>query len=398
MTTKNIKEIISIENYCRDIIQELYTYESRPYDEVVKNIQNITKLEEAIRLEIIEYDNFDDELSLSVDTQEYYKTRLGQNSETNIGEIGDKLTKLKNLLNDYNIRQRANEDSTKEIKSIYKILNKIPSIFKYNLQSLSSTTIFTFKNESNFEIKMNNLKRCKDEISKLSDALKEVDRVIDEEWNFLKNIDDRKINFAIHKIKRNSADFERSFAQLYDDILNFINQSIKDGKFIKHLKKLKQLKSDNRLIKNTNIEDLIAKKQAISPKVKESKILSDDKMYLYAEQIQDILKARKNIITNRQKPTPIDYDINENIKVSKKLYNYPKIHREFLNQERDLISFLLNYSQKIEEEKLMGVFVRLIKNYADEYKIENEVDDFVQIKDRLFLKVYSPKRGIDNVN
>jgi hypothetical protein len=398
VTTKNIKEIISIQNYCKDIIQELYTYESRPYDLLSKNIINITKLEEAIRLEIIEYDSFDDELSLSVDTEEYYRARLGQNSETNIGEVGDKLHKLENLLKDYSVRQRAKENATKEIKSIYKLLNKIPSIFKHNLQALSSTTVFTFKNEPNFEIKMNNLKRCKEEISQLSDALKEVDRVMDEQWSFFRGMDDRKINFAINKIKRNSADFERSFAQLHDDILHFINQSIQDGAFIKRLKKLKQLKSDHTLIKNTNIEDLVAKRETIFPKIKENKILPEDKMYAYVEQIQEILKARKNVIVNTKEATAIDYDIHENIKVSKKLYNYPKIHREFLNQERDLISFLLNYPLKIEEEKLMGVFVRLIKNYADEYKIEDEVDDFIQIEDRLFLKVYSPKIGIKSVN
>jgi hypothetical protein len=397
MTTKNIKEIISIQNYCKDIIQELYTYETRPYDALSKNI-NITKLEEAIRLEIIEHDSFDDELSLSVDTEEYYRARLGENNETNIGEVGDKLTKLENLLKDYNVRQRTNENATKEIKSIYKLLNKIPSIFKHNLQALSSTTVFTFKNEPNFEIKMNNLKRCKEEISQLSDALKDVDRVMDEQWSFFRSMDDRKINFAINKIKRNSADFERSFAQLHDDILNFINQSIQDGAFIKRLKKLKQLKSDHTLIKNTNIEELVAKEQAILPKVKENKILPEDKMYAYVEQIQEILKDRKSVIVNTQEVTPIDYDIDENAKVSKKLYNYPKIHREFLNQERDLISFLLNYPLKIEEEKLMGVFVRLIKNYADEYKIEDKVDDFVQIEDRLFLKVYSPKIGMKSVN
>jgi hypothetical protein len=397
MTTKNIKEIISIQNYCKDIIQELYTYETRPYDALSKNI-NITKLEEAIRLEIIEHDSFDDELSLSVDTEEYYRARLGENNETNIGEVGDKLTKLENLLKDYNVRQRTNENATKEIKSIYKLLNKIPSIFKHNLQALSSTTVFTFKNEPNFEIKMNNLKRCKEEISQLSDALKDVDRVMDEQWSFFRSMDDRKINFAINKIKRNSADFERSFAQLHDDILNFINQSIQDGAFIKRLKKLKQLKSDYTLIKNTNIEELVAKEQAILPKVKENKILPEDKMYAYVEQIQEILKDRKSVIVNTQEVTPIDYDIDENAKVSKKLYNYPKIHREFLNQERDLISFLLNYPLKIEEEKLMGVFVRLIKNYADEYKIEDKVDDFVQIEDRLFLKVYSPKIGMKSVN
>ena len=398
MTTKNIKEIIAIQNYCKEIIQELYTYESRPYDTLAKNIQNSTKLEEAIRLEIIEHDSFDDELSLSVDTEEYYRARLGENSETNIGEVENKLHKLKNLLKDYNVRQRANENTIKEIKSIYKLLNKIPSIFRHNLQALSSTTLFTFKNESNFEIKMNNLKRCKEEILQLSNALKEVDRVMDEQWNFFRSMDNRKINFVINKIKRNSADFERSFAQLHDDILNFINQSIQDGAFIKRLKKLKQLKSDHILRKNTNIEELVESKSSIIHKIKEKKILPDDRMYSYREKIQEVLKARKNFIVNSKNIIEIEYDINKDTKVSKKLYNYPKIHKEFLHQDRDLISFLLNYPLKIEEEKLMGVFVRLIKNYGNEYKINNETDDFIQIEDRLFLKVYSNRTGKKNVN
>ena len=398
MTSKTIKEIIAIQNYCKNSIQELYTYESRPYENIAKNLPNLSKLEDAIRLEIIEHDSFDDELSLSVDTEEYYRTRLGQNNETNIGEIGDKLHKLENLLKDYNIRHRDKGDVAKEIKAIYKLLNKIPSIFKHNLQALSSTTVFTFKNEPNFEIKINNLKRCKEEISQLSDALKEVDRVMDEQWNFFRNMEDRKINFSINKIKRHSADFERSFAHLHDDILNFINQSIKDGKFIKHLKKLKQLKSEHLLSKSTNIDILVEHTKALCPKVKEHKILPDDKMYVYIEEIQEILKVRKNIIVNTQELTAIDYDIEEQIKVSKKLYNYPKIHKEFLTQEKDLISFLLEYPVKIEEEKLMGVFIRLLKNYSLAYEIDENIDAFVQIEDRLFLKVYSPKIGIKHVN
>ena len=399
MTTKSIKEIIALQNYCRDIIQELYHYESRPYESFLNNSQVTNKIEEAIRLEIIEHDVFDDELSLSADTEEYYRTRLGQNSETNIGYIGEKLKKLDELLKAYNIRKRDKEDVLKEKKAIYKLLNQIPSILKYNLQALSSSSVFTFKNEANFEIKMMNLKTCKEEIQELSMALKKVDRVMAEEWNFFRSMDDRKISFAIHKIKRNSADLERSFAQLHDDIIHFINQSIQDGKFIKHIKELKQLIYENRLKDKTNIEELLSSKQAIGGAVKEKKILPDDKMYAYVEQLQEILKSRKKDIVNMQEATAIEYDIQEEVKVSKVLYNYSKIHKEFLEQEIDLISFLLNYPIKIEEKKLMGVFIRLLKNYASEYIVDNNgIEEFIEVEDRLFLKVHSHKIGKYNVN
>jgi hypothetical protein len=398
MTTKNIKEIITLQNYCKSIIQELYNHESRPYESFVENYQ-VARIDEAIQLEIFEHDSFDDELSLSADTEEYYRTRLGQNSETNIGYIDEKLNKLNGLLQIYNIRVKSGEDTFKDIKAIYKLLNQIPSMLRQNLKALSSNSVFTFKNEPNFEIKMINLEICKKEIQQLSDALDNLDRVMDEEWNFFRSMDDVKINFSIRKIKRNSAELEKSFAKLHEDILNFINQSIKDGEFIKHLKKLKQLKDDNILSSNTNIDELVKKKFPIIANVKEKKILPDDKMYAYVEKIQEILKSRETKVINDKVVTAIDYDFTKKSSISKKLYNYPKINCEFLAQDRDLMTFLLEYPIKIEDEKLMGIFVRLLKNYAFEYDIEDSgKEKFIQVDDRAFLKVFSKKRGKQSGN
>ena len=74
---RNISDIIGIQNSCRDIMQELYSYESRPND-IIRDSYSSSKLDEAIRFEIIEYDEFSEELSLTADTLEYYEARLGR--------------------------------------------------------------------------------------------------------------------------------------------------------------------------------------------------------------------------------------------------------------------------------------------------------------------------------
>jgi len=386
-TTKNIKDIIALQNYCKDMIQELYNHESRAYDMFTQTHQAV-KIDEAIRLEIIEYDNFDDTLSLSLDTQAYYRTRLGQNHETNIGFIGEKLQKLHALLKTYEIRVSAAEDSAKDVKAIYTLLNQIPSILKHNFKALSSNSVFTFKNEPNFEIKMMNLDVCRVEIQALSSALKNVDRVIDEESNFFKHMDNIKINFAVRKIKRDSAQLEKSFAKLHGDIISFINQSIKDGAFIKHLKRLKQLKDENALSENSNIEALLKRKPLIGNRLRQKRILTEDKIYDWVDEIRDILKARQTKILSQREVSAIDYDISKETKTSKVLYDYVKIHSEFLAQKRDLISFLQSYN--IKEEKLLGVFVRLLKNYSSEYELDDRGSQgFIEVNDRIFLKVFS---------
>jgi hypothetical protein len=393
-TTKNIQDIIALKNYCRSMIQELYYYESRPYS-AFQNI-NIAKIDEAIQLEIIEHDNFDDELSLSADTEEYYKIRLGQNNETNIGYIDEKLNKLSGLLKTYNIRIKNAEDPSKDIKSIYKLLNQIPSMLRQNLKALSSNSVFAFKNEPNFEIKMMNLEICRKEIKELSSALENVDNIIKINWNFFKNIKSVKINFAIGKIRRSSAEFEKSFARLHGDIVSFINQSIKDGKFIEKMKKLKELKDNSTLLMHTNIEEVCKKNQSLL-KIKEKKVLPDDRVYDYIDTIQSIMVSRKNKVINTKGIVSISYDITHATNKSKVLYDYPKLNKEFLAQENDLISFLK--SCNIEKEKLLGMYVRLLKNYGSLYDLgDNIKEKYIKIDDRFFLKVLSGKKGSKYAN
>jgi len=387
--TKNIIEIINVQNSCKNIIQELYTYESRP-NETIRSSNKYAKVDEAIRLEILEYDEFDDELSLSHDTQEYYKTRLGQSSETYIGLIGEKIQRLKTQLNNYNLRIKNLESTQKEIKNIYTLLNQIPSLLRYNLQTITSNSIFNFKSEPNFEIKMLNLKTCQDEILELIESSNFVDNFLKEEQNFFKSMDNKKIKSTIIKLKHNSSALEGSFTKLYDDIKNYINQSIKDGEFIKKLQLLKELKSEGKLFLNSNIEELSTQQIPIVTNVKEKRIHPDDRVHDYIETINRIIESRDIELKAKKDDSPISYDIEESVEIQKNLYNYQKLNREFLKQDRDLVTFLVQ--KEIETEKLLGVFIRLLKNFSSNYKIID--NKFTTIDNREFIKILSDKKEV----
>jgi hypothetical protein len=389
-TTKNIIDIIGIQNSCKEIIQELYNYESRPNTIVRVNYKS-AKLDDAIRLEIIEHDIDDDTLSLSSDTAEYYKTRLGQNNETYIGLIGDKIAKLDIQLSNYNIRIRNGESTDKEIKSIYKILSQIPSILKYNLHAIASSSIFAFKNEANFDIKMIKLKLCQEEITELIDASKNIDTMLDQQYTFFKAMGSSKINATVLKLRHNSAQLEGAFRKLYDDIKNFINQSIKDGKFIKKLQLLKVLKDENRLYQATNIEELSQKKQSIAINIKEKKIHPDDRVHDYIDTIRGIIDSRElEFKSLKKEDSALSYDIAEAIIINKTLYNYQKLNSDFLSQDKDLISFLIH--NNIIKERLLGVFIRLLKNNSSKYQINNH--KFIKIDEREYIEIFSNKREI----
>lgn len=388
-THTNIINIVEVQNSCKKVIQELYDYESRP-SETVRVMYRNAQIDKAIRLDIIEYDSFDDELSLSSDTEEYYKTRLGQNSETSIGIIGEKISKLRRGLKNYDMRVKNLESPDKEIRAIYKILNAIPALLRFNLHAISSSSIFAFKNESNFEIKMSKLELCQTEISELINASKIVDTLLDEQYNFFKSMQDRRINSAVLKLRHNSANIESSFGRLFEDIKNYINQSIKDGEFIKKLQCLKELKDENTLGEKTDIEQLISAKSIIADDVKEKRIHPDDRVHDFIDTINKIIDSREMELKDIKEDKALLFDKNQKIEVQKKLYNYQKLHREFLAQERDLVTFLI--SNEIDEKRLLGVFIRLLKNYSHKYHINK--DCFIAIDKRNYLEVFSKTKVI----
>ncbi len=382
LINKNISDIIGIQNSCKELMQELYMYESRPSD-VIRDSHKTSKLDEAIRFDIIEYDAFTEELSLSADTVEYYEVRLGQNTQTNISVVGDKLEKIEKELGFYNQRVKSSEPADREMKVIYQLLSQLPSILKHNLRAIASNSIFAFKSESNFEIKMQKLKISKDEIDKLIKATYACDKFLEQQHYFFKSMDNYKINSAILRFKRESIVLEKSFIKLFDDIKNFINQSIKDGEFIKKLQKLKVLKDDKKLIDATNISEVSEKQKVILKSVKVKKLHPDDQILNYIATLRKIISAREIALQDSRVDSDLKYDINEVSKVERKLYNYQKLNREFLLQDEDLMTFLVH--KKIDENRLLGVFIRMLKNYSDRYEVES--DKFVKYDNREYVEV-----------
>jgi len=386
-TSKSVKEIVSIQNSCKDIIQELYSYDSRP-NEIIRENYKSNKLDEAINLEIIEHDEYEGVLTLSSDTKDYYKNRLGQTDETNIAAISDTLVKLKQTLQSYNIRLQSAESCEREIYTISKLLGKIPTLLKQNLKAITSNSLFAFKNEPNYEIKMLTLNICNDEIKSLIQASKEVDEFLQTEREFLKSINSVSINSTVIRVKRNSVALESSFRALFEDIKNFINQSIKDGIFIEKLKKLKALKDENKLLQNTNLEELVEKREHIVSAIKEKRLHPDDALHDYMPTIVEILHKRETQITQKRESVKIEYDLDEVRDVNKRLYDYPKLHQSFLTQNDSLATFL--QKSEIDKDRLLGIFIRMLKNYSKYYEVES--DEFVELGDRMYAKVFSKKR------
>ena len=231
---------------------------------------------------------------------------------------------------------------------------------------------------------MQKLKISKDEIAKLIEATYACDKFLEQQHHFFKAMDNYKINSAILRFKSESIYLEKAFIKLFDDIKNFINQSIKDGELIKKLQKIKKLKDDKKLLNSTNIEEVSQKQKVISKSTRVKKLHPDDQILDYISTLRKIINAREIALQDSRVDSDLKYDINEVGRVERKLYNYQKLNREFLLQDEDLMSFLV--SKEIDKSRLLGVFIRMLKNYSGKYEVGS--GKFVKCDNREYVEIH----------
>lgn len=302
---------------------------------------------------------------------------------TYLGLVGDTLQKIERELGFYNQRVKSSESTKREIKTICNLLSQTPQLLKRNLQAIASNSIFAFKSEPNFAIKIEKLKISKEEIEELIQTTYACDKFLNEQQHFFKSMDNSKINSVILRFKRESIVLEKSFIKLFDDIKHFINQSIKDGELIKKLQKLKALKDDKKLLSSTNIAEVASKQHTISKSTKIKKIHPDDQIYNYLETLRKIISHRELALEDSRVDSDLKYDVDEVNCVERKLYNYQKLNREFLAQDEDLMTFLIY--KEVDDDRILGVFIRMFKNYSDNYEVDS--DKFMKYNNREFVEV-----------
>ena len=59
------------------------------------------------------------------------------------------------------------------------------------------------------------------------------------------------------------------------------------------------------------------------------------------------------------------------------------MNEEFLSQDENLITFLSN--KKIDKHRVLGVFIRMLKNYAYKYEVNDE--KFIKYDNREYIEV-----------
>ena len=398
--TKDILGIFSLLNSCSGLIQNIYDYDELDYDgnELEFNGKKLTKqINDLKNIGVLDYDEENFSLSLSLQSEDYLNFLLGEAEDTNISVIEQKIHVLKNTIKEYKIRVRADESTAKEEKKIFKLLNHIPSILRLNIKTISSTSVFAYKNESNYEIKMIKLKQCRKDIEALLSAIDEVDKYLkNNKYEFFHKVNNDKIKFAQKRISLNNIKLREAVISLRKDNIKFLNQTIQDGEFFKKLSKLYTMKKENELEKKSDFLEKINNFNFKSKSFSIKSITPDDIGYDIADELRANLEQRKLESIIAEKKTYEKIDSNSLSKVKKlSSIDYKVVYNDFRAQEKDLITYLFD-CENIPEEKCEGIMHRIIIKWFKMLEIQQK--QRVEINEILYPKIYPRiinKREID---
>ncbi|WP_121626762.1 hypothetical protein [Poseidonibacter antarcticus] len=361
----NPKEFIKAQNEGKEAIIDAHFkgsieyIEELPYYASNKNKDLSGTIEKLIDFNVFDYDEYSYSLLLSDD----YNAHLQTYTDVNILDIEDKQKNIKKLIRDINIKRKALNDYSTEIKRINSSFRSIKKIIYRAIESLNEKEM-KFKAEINFEVKKANLYDCRADLTSLSEAVKNTDKFLIKNKSFLVDeLVNESISFHINQLAHHIHDVRENISKTLNELSKYLMHIEKEAKKIKKLNQLYKLKVNGELFEKSNIESVLGKVQNIAKSIK---IKSH---YMNNNELVDaiVLIAKENNIPvneeiKKEEPRPASIKPSEKkVLKMKKILGTKKVYNSFIKQDRDLASFLIQ--KDLDKKQFLSIFIRVTLQY-----------------------------------
>jgi len=361
----NPKEFIKVQNEAKEAIIDAHFkgsieyIENLPYYNSNKNKDLSSTIEKLIDFNVFDYDEYSYSLLLSDD----YNAHLQTYTDVNILDIENKQKNIKKLIRDINIKRKALNDYSTEIKRINSSFRSIKKIIYRAIQSLNEKEM-KFKAEVNFEVKKANLYDCRADLTSLSEAVRNTDKFLIKNKSFLVDeLANESISFHINQLAHHIHDVRENISKTLNELSKYLMHIEKEAKKIKKLNQLYKLKVNGELFEKSNIESVLGKVQNIAKSIKVKPHYMNnnelvDAMVLIAK--ENNIPVNEEIKKEEPRPACIKPSEKKALKM-KKILGTKKVYNSFIKQDRDLASFLIQ--KDLDKKQFLSIFIRVTLQY-----------------------------------
>lgn len=393
----NITELFTALNREKQLLAEMFGKRKSiayKYSDAIALVDyDENRLDYLIKMEVIrESDGL-----LEIDDQylKFFEQILSVNEEINSSLIDDNLKVIKENIN-YFLNENVASRKHIYLKRIKRTFRNIGKTTYRSVIDLRRNVENTFKNEPNYKNKQLKLKNL-DEKSKLIKSL--IDQTLSltdkEERTFYNRALDSELKQIVTDLKLLLRECSHNLIEIQAQIIDYLNQIDLQGEFLEQLRKVKYLKDHFTLEAETDIRQILNRKNQVifEKRVGEPLNLSLRELQ-NNESAFEIIKRVAERFKDRQQHQPVvaekiaDEFLEDNLE-EELIIDFEEIRNHFVAGGQDLFNFILNYNflMEVDFEKRVTIFCQM----ASQYELDFEIEDDYAVENHIEYAMIYPK-------
>jgi hypothetical protein len=322
--------------------------------------------------------------------------------EVTPGFINDYINELKRHINFY---QEARE--TRFLRSIKKYLKRINSTITREIIKLQKNVDDTYKNESNYRIKLQKLEDYREKRDNIIEFIKKTSTIVDETRGLFTITNDAELFGIVSSLKSSLIENLDFLIEIQTDITDFINKIQFQLDVYKKAQRIKEVKDHGVLYYKTNFREIISNINTLkhnghkTPKTKiPIEFLYSDDGHVLCKRIAEKYKITRLMVrglADKMAGNFKDKGLEQQIKLDTE-----KLVERFLTQTKlNLFEYLIDYKfpkaiGEVSFDERLSLFVEIAMEYQSKliFKYRLQYHDYIEtetnIKKRLGYTLILP--------
>ena len=322
--------------------------------------------------------------------------------EVTPGFINDYINELKRYINFY---QEARE--TRFLRSIKKYLKRINSTITREIIKLQKNVDDTYKNESNYRIKLQKLEDYREKRDNIIEFIKKTSTIVDETRGLFTITNDAELFGIVSSLKSSLIENLDFLIEIQTDITDFINKIQFQLDVYKKAQRIKEVKDHGVLYYKTNFREIISNINTLkhnghkTPKTKiPIEFLYSDDGHVLCKRIAEKYKITRLMVrglADKMAGNFKDKGLEQQIKLDTE-----KLVERFLTQTKlNLFEYLIDYKfpkaiGEVSFDDRLSLFVEIAMEYQSKliFKYRLQYHDYIEtetnIKKRLGYTLILP--------
>ncbi len=356
----NKSEILAREDMTDDKLEKLVLYE------LIHENNNIISLDDRIVTFIEEF------------------LEIG---EVTTSFINDNIQSLSENLKYYRI-----DNNPRFLRNIKRSLKKINSTTSREVMKLHKNIDDTYKNQSNYVIKLQELDKYKRKRDDIINLIRESEQIISDAQGFFSTIIDAELSSIVLDLRYTLVRNRDYLNEIQSQIIDYINKIQHQAEIYKKIQRLKELKDYEELKYKTNFVDVVIGTKAllfhkrIPLKSRLSlDFLHSDHGYALTQKVAARLHLLRN--HNRKPAGKLASGFDDSHREESASLNIAGLVDKFMETDKDLFQFVMQYTfpEKVGElplEKRISLYVGISIDYDSKLTISGRFGSMELINER----------------